>query len=75
MGIGQLGHSSVLDSTSTCTTMASRNLILSDVRRTETYYFACGGLADLYKGQWTTQSGEILPVLIGQVIYSLQSNY
>ncbi|KAF5354756.1 hypothetical protein D9756_005502 [Leucocoprinus leucothites] len=43
---------------------AVTSLILRDVRRTESYYFACGGLADLYKGQWTRQPGDILPVAI-----------
>ncbi|KXN87457.1 Protein sevenless [Leucoagaricus sp. SymC.cos] len=47
--------------------MASTSLILQNVKRTESYYFACGGFADLFKGQWTRQSGEVLLVVIKQV--------
>jgi hypothetical protein len=41
--------------------MAGNNLVLRDVNKTEPYYFACGGLADIYKGQWT-RHGEVLSV-------------
>jgi hypothetical protein len=41
--------------------MASNNLVLQDVTKIE-LYFTCGGLADLYKGQWTRHHhGEVLP--------------
>ncbi|KAJ3572116.1 hypothetical protein NP233_g3310 [Leucocoprinus birnbaumii] len=40
--------------------MSFPNPLLSnrDVRRTEPHYFACGGVADLYRGQWTRQAGN-----------------
>lgn len=42
--------------------------VLQDVKKLDSYYFACGGLADLYKGQWTRKPGEV--ILVGASLAS-----
>ncbi|KAF9443790.1 kinase-like protein, partial [Macrolepiota fuliginosa MF-IS2] len=36
--------------------------VLEGVRRTEPDYFACGGLADIYRGQWALTPDDTVPV-------------
>ncbi|KAF9451479.1 hypothetical protein P691DRAFT_351886 [Macrolepiota fuliginosa MF-IS2] len=39
--------------------------LLGDIPRMEPHYFACGGLADVYRGKWTQQpNNKIIPIAI-----------